>query len=36
MTDIMYTMPSEKDVVKVIITAEGIKSEEGPTVIRNA
>lgn len=36
MTDIMYTMPSEKDVVKVIITAEGIKSEEAPTVIRNA
>ena len=35
MTDLMFTMPSEKDVKKVVVTAEGIKSNKGPTVIKN-
>ena len=34
MTDIMYTVPSEHDIEKVIVTADCVKNGTGPDVIR--
>ena len=34
MTDIMYTVPSEQDIEKVIVTADCVKNGTGPDVIR--
>ena len=34
MTDIMYSVPSEKDIEKVIITADCVNNNTGPEVIR--
>ena len=34
MTDIMYSVPSEKDIEKVIITADCVNNNTSPTVIR--
>ena len=34
MTDIMYSVPSEKDVEKVIITADCVNNNTSPEVIR--
>ena len=34
MTDIMYTVPSEKDIEKIIVTADCVKNNTSPDVIR--
>ena len=34
MTDIMYSVPSEKDIEKVIITADCVNNNTSPKVIR--
>ena len=34
MTDIMYSVPSDPTIEKVVITAECVSGEEEPTVIR--
>ena len=35
MTDIMYGVPSEKDIAKVIVTADCVNSNTSPEIIRN-
>ena len=35
MTDIMYTVPSESTIKKVIITAASVRGESGPEIIRD-
>ncbi len=35
MTDIMYAVPSEKDIAKVIVTADCVNSNTSPEIIRN-
>ena len=34
MTDIMYTVPSEHDIKKVIVTTDCVRNGTGPDVIR--
>ena len=34
MTDIMYTVPSENDIEKIIVTADCVKNSTSPDVIR--
>ena len=35
MTDIMYGVPSEKDIAKVIVTVDCVNSNTSPEIIRN-
>ena len=35
MTDIMYTVPSDSTIKKVVITAESVRGESGPEIIRD-
>ena len=34
MTDIMFEVPSDKTIQKIVVTAEGIRNQTGPRIIR--